>query len=315
MSLFSRARKHIDMNRVKELREEKVRKIKHEKAAEIWKQQENYFAELKEIEQKEDSRYSNWRKELKEGMTTAGLGMINYPAEGDNNLENITQTAVPGTAESGGSDGSYSFGNYDGTGNGGFVLYLDTRKYDTLKFSASNGNATRIEVSVGGGGYQTLSNGTNRITISSANRGQNVLFLFNASKSGGSGATGASISGVTFQRRYPINVFVGLDDPEANSFIRMGDMNNLSAEERRKKLKDMLDAGNEFLSKYTNITPNKTSPGDIELAGIYQSPDGSYYSRPDFSKPDTSKWPSIKDKPKPVKWPTPGIFPGQLPRV
>ena len=51
MSLFSRARKHIDMNRVKELREEKVRKIKHEKAAEIWKQQENYFAELKKIEQ------------------------------------------------------------------------------------------------------------------------------------------------------------------------------------------------------------------------------------------------------------------------
>ena len=28
----------------------------------------------------------------------------------------------------------------------------------------------------------------------------------------------------------------------------------------------MLDAGNEYLSKYTNITPSQTSPGDIELA-------------------------------------------------
>jgi len=53
MSLFSRARKHIDMNRVKELREEKVRKIKDERIAEIWKQQENYFAELKKIEQQD----------------------------------------------------------------------------------------------------------------------------------------------------------------------------------------------------------------------------------------------------------------------
>ena len=52
----------------------------------------------------------------------------------------------------------------------------------------------------------------------------------------------------------------------------MGDMNNLSAEERKAKLKDMLDAGNEFLSKYTNITPNKTSPGDIALDTIPYEP-------------------------------------------
>ena len=60
--------------------------------------------------------------------------------------------------------------------------------------------------------------------------------------------------------------------------------------------------------------PNKKKK-DYEIAGIWQSPDGTYYSRPPVSKPDTSKWPSIHDKPKPVKWPTPGIFPGQLPKV
>ena len=48
-----------------------------------------------------------------------------------------------------------------------------------------------------------------------------------------------------------------------NSFIRGG---LGGSEERRKKLKDMLEAGNEYLSKYTNITPSQTSPGDIELA-------------------------------------------------
>jgi len=60
MNLFTRARKHIDMNRVKELREEK---IKEETIAEVQKQQENILAELKKIEIKESPKYSNWRRE------------------------------------------------------------------------------------------------------------------------------------------------------------------------------------------------------------------------------------------------------------
>ena len=48
----------------------------------------------------------------------------------------------------------------------------------------------------------------------------------------------------------------------------MGDMSGLSAEERKAKLKDMLDAGNEYLTKYTNVTPSQTAPGDIELANV-----------------------------------------------
>ena len=219
-------------------------------------------------------KYSNWRRELQETITmsTNDIMTTTLPAVGDVDLEAVTQTATPGTDNSGGSDGTYSFGDYDGTGNGGFVFRLDTRKYDTLKFNVSGGNATRIELSVGDEDFQTLSSGTNTITISSANRGQNVLFTFNAFKSGGSGATGASISGTAFQRRTNISTGIRLDDPDANAFVRMGDMNNLSAEERKAKLKDMLDAGNEYLTKYTNITPSKTSPGDIELAGTYNSP-------------------------------------------
>ena len=271
MSLFTRARRHVDMNRVKELREEK---IKEEKIAEVKEQQEEILAELKKIEIKESPKYSNWRRELQEAITmsTNDIMTVILPAIGDVDLESVSQTATPGTDNSGGSDGTYSFGDYDGTGNGGFTFRLDTRKYDTLKFSASGGNATRIEVSVGGENFQTLSSGTNTITISSANRGQNVLFTFNAFKSGGSGATEASISGTAFQRRTNISTGIRLDDPDANAFVRMGDMNNLSAEERKAKLKDMLDAGNEYLTKYTNVTPSQTAPGDIALDTIPYEP-------------------------------------------
>ena len=258
MSLYTRARRHIDMDRVKELHEEKKRR------EEIIRQQQLIIAEIKSIDEK--LKCVDWRRELEEGMTTSGMGMINLEPGGDVDLENVTKTATPGTDGSGGSGGSYSFGNYDGTGNAGFTFRLDTTKYDTLKFSASSGNATKIELSINGGSFSTLSSGTNLINLSSANRGSNTLFTFNAEKSGGSGSSGASISGTAFQRRSPINLFVSLDDPEANAFIRMGDMNKLSAEERKKKLKDMLEAGNKYLSKYTNITPSKTTPGDIEVA-------------------------------------------------
>ena len=259
MSLYTRARKYIDMKRVKEMREEK---IKREKIAEILRQQEEIRAELEYIEA-EESKHSDWRAEVSEQMTSSGTFFTTLPAAGDVNLENVSKSAEPGTSGSGGSDGSYSFGAYDETGNGGFSIVLDTRKYDTLKFTAGSGNATRIELSINGGGFSTLSSGTNTITISSANRTSSTRFTFNAFKSGGSGSTGASISGTAFQRRLPVNAFVGLDDPDASSFVRGG---LGGSEERKAKLKDMLEAGNEYLSKYTNITPSQTSPGDIELA-------------------------------------------------
>ena len=78
MSLFTRARRHVDMNRVKELREER---IKEETIAEVRRQQENILAELKRIEIKESPKYSNWRRDLNEAITmsTAEMGMINLP--------------------------------------------------------------------------------------------------------------------------------------------------------------------------------------------------------------------------------------------
>ena len=59
-------------------------------------------------------------------------------------------------------------------------------------------------------------------------------------------------------------MFVPLDDPEANSFIRGGLGGD---EERRKRLKDQLEASNELMDKL-GLEPSKTSPGDIELAQL-----------------------------------------------
>lgn len=63
MSLYTRARKHIDMNRVKELREEKIerKKIADEIKAQITE-------DLRNINSPE---FSNWRYDIDEGMTTS----------------------------------------------------------------------------------------------------------------------------------------------------------------------------------------------------------------------------------------------------
>ena len=72
MSLYTRARRHVDMNRVKELREEK---IKRQKIAEVKKQQEEILAELKRIEIKEDPKYYNWRREVDEDESARQIAL------------------------------------------------------------------------------------------------------------------------------------------------------------------------------------------------------------------------------------------------
>jgi hypothetical protein len=63
-------------------------------------------------------------------------------------------------------------------------------------------------------------------------------------------ATTYGISGIAYQRRTPVNVFVPLDSPEATSFIRTDPMMaNLSPKERLQKLKEMLIASNEYIEK------------------------------------------------------------------
>jgi len=71
------------------------------------------------------------------------------------------------------------------------------------------------------------------------------------------------ISNIAFKRKAPMNVFVSLDSPDATSFIRTDPiMSNLSPQDRRKKLEDMLDAGDEYMIKQLGMQGSKARPAD-----------------------------------------------------
>ena len=249
MSLYTRARKHIDMNRVKELREEAV---KEQKIAEVKKQQEEIIAELKRIEIKEDSKYSNWRRDLEnlnETMTTASMGMVNYPAVGDVNLG----AAMSNISLSG--DGGLS--GYNATTQDSTSSYY---KFDTMVVSITTTSSDWV---ISPGAFiQTLASGGSGSHTIVISKSYSSLY-FSASDDGTFSAS------VQYQRRAPVNAFVSLDDPEANSFIRGG---LGGSEERKQQLKDMLEAGNKWM-KMLNLEPSKTSPGDIEIAAEYPADD------------------------------------------
>ena len=250
MSLYTRARKHIDMNRVKELREEAV---KEQKIAEVKEQQEETLAELKRIEIKENLKYSNWRRDLEnlnETMTTAGMGMVNYPAEGPVDLataiSNFTLSG-PGIGESG-----YNARTTNVSG--------DRAQFDTMVVTISTTCSDwviepgHVIIGLASGG-----SGSHTVVIP-----RTYSSLYFSSKN-----DGTFTASVSYQRRAPVNVFVPLDDPEANSFIRGG---LGGSEERRQQLKDQLEAGNELMIKL-GLDPSKTSPGDIEIAADYPADD------------------------------------------
>ena len=249
MSLYSKARKHIDMNRVKELREEAV---KEQKIAEIKKQQEEILAELKRIEIKENLKYSNWRRDLEnlnETMTTAGMGMVNYPAVGEVNL-------------------GAAMGNISLSGDGGLSGYNATTqdstssyyKFDTMVVSITTTSSDWV-ISPGEFIQDLASGGSGSHTIVIPKSYSSLYF---SAKDDGTFS-----ASVQYQRRAPVNAFVSLDDPEANSFIRGG---LGGSEERKQQLKDMLEAGNQWMY-IQGLEPSKTSPGDIEIAAEYPKPD------------------------------------------
>ena len=282
------------MNRVKELREEKIKQKRI-----VDETREQIREELRNLNGPE---FSNWRCDLDEGMTTSDVFSTTFPAQGDVDLG----TAIATFSLSGQDPSDYNQINKNTLGN---YKQFDTMIVD-INTNSSDWEIHSIDdldfLAVGG-------SGNHRVVIPKTFRG-----LFFTVKDDGS----ATITS-TYQRRAPVSVLVSLDSPEATAFIRTDPiMQGLSAEDRKKKLIDMLDAGDEYLLKYLGITGSKARPSDTTMPPsweqalhIMQSPDGTTTSYPgDYPTPnDTTGWPSIKDKKKPVKWPTPGIFGGRLP--
>ena len=78
-----------------------------------------------------------------------------------------------------------------------------------------------------------------------------------------------------------MNVFVGLDDPEASSFMRDGQTDNLSSGEKKKKLEEQLASSKEYLNKMfgkgmpntaTTIADYEPQQSYAEIAAAQQGP-------------------------------------------
>ena len=135
------------------------------------------------------------------------------------------------------------------------------------------------------------------ITIKQSDRKKNATLSWTLNKNQGEAVGTNRISGVALQRRTPINVFVPLDDPEAVAFVRGG---LGGSEERKAKLKDMLEASNELMIRL-GLEPNKTSPGDIELASADWPKGDPSKAPPPIYKPGGGGRPNVPGVPQPFR--------------
>jgi hypothetical protein len=279
---MSRILRHVGHKDFQKTRERQISEEK-ERAAQKLKEWQEAEAERKQIEEARLIQ-SDWRSEIQipenklenkvptfkrildvtkergiisERMTTSGLGMNNYPSEGEVDLA----TATP-------------FFTLSGPGNSGTfnvttkIFGSQHSQYDTIVVRVTSSSSDWSLHPEG----PLLSDDEAFSTIGSGGTGSKTVVIpldrrytgiYYTAKNDGS----ASFR-TTFQRRTPLNVFVPLDDPEANSFVRGG----LGGDkERRKRLKDMLESGNKLMVM-NGLEPSKTSPGDIELAGSLSGP-------------------------------------------
>lgn len=156
MNLYTRARKHIDMSRVKSMREENNQKK--------LLQEYNKRKELAKLRDKHSPEFSNWRGTVTEGMNTGNVFFTTLPATGETDLETIStqvsssfedaggndafeNTVVRGSGSGSGSDGGFNIGNHlafqgDGQPRWAILKPIDSSKFDTLTISAIRGNDT-----------------------------------------------------------------------------------------------------------------------------------------------------------------------------
>jgi hypothetical protein len=243
MNTYSRALRHINIKDVKQKHQEKiVEKLQEE----IRKKEERQY-----IQSVMETKKYDWRKELNEMMTTSDVFFTTLPATGDVNL------AFPDWDISTGQGYSVSGGTVtiSATGKGpfsenGFITSFDSSIYDTVVFDVIAGSNAILGVF--GSGLDPLFTGTLSsifqllITSSGTYSVSSRASLFLLAPESGS----TQIRNLRYQRRTPMNVFVSLDSPEATSFIRSDpNLSNLSPEERRKKLIEMLEASDEYVAK------------------------------------------------------------------
>lgn len=224
---FKKTRQRV-LDEQKVLFEEKRRKEIQEKK------------ERKELTELSEIFKFNWRKELNEQMTTSDVFFTSLPSTGDVNLAYPSWNIQAGEGYSV-SDGTVTInGSGGGLFGNGVAASFDTSIYTTLVFDV---NIIGDEILGVFGNSPSpilvaLSSGTYSVSL------ENIL-LFVAPLNGS-----VQINNLRYQRRTPMNVFVPLDNPEASSFIRLGpNLSDLSPEERNAKLREMLNASDEYVEK------------------------------------------------------------------
>jgi hypothetical protein len=272
MNLYSRALRHIDMKDVKEKHQEKIFEKKLKKVQEE--------SEKQYIQSKMKRKKYDWRKELNEMMTTADVFYTTLPATGnvdlaypDWNVSNNVNSSISGTTlviTNSGIEGP-------GGRSNGILASFDTSSYDTLVFDVSISGNTGFGLFDGQNSLLfTLTSGTFVVNVSQSTNKQ-LGFLSPALSSGT-----VTVSNLRFQRRTPMNVFVPLSSPEATSFIRADpNLSNLSPEERRKKLIEMLKASDEYVEKM--LGPDFPGTGAVPPGEMGDTP-GVEVSNFDISK-------------------------------
>ena len=308
---MSRILRHLDNKDFRKTRQRQIDE-QEERAAQKLKEWEEKVKERKQIEEASRPYKSNWRNDLVEAMTTDGLASVTVDAEGDvdlvpttTNIVNSNFTSKINWSASNGVASSADDSNRIIPGATSTVFRRADMKIpvpadkniSTVKVIVSKGGGTLnwtdrdpsenfdadLYVTVNGGAahYQSLSDvqsGVYTFTIDPKGHPTVPGFVFvNFGQFAKIGATGQTTVRVSFQRRTPVNVFVPLDDPEASLFIRDGQTSNLSPAEKRKKLEEMLDAGDQFMIEYLGLKPSTARPVDTEteIAGYGLRPDGT----------------------------------------
>ena len=297
MNLYTHARKYIDVKDLRHLHEEKIKK---RNIAEVEKQQEIILAELKKIKIETSPKFCNWRRELREGMTTGAMMSATLPPHdlasyttdmiiNQDLLNNDSLIPVDGTSRDVGGGLVWTMNNSPDPGSAAVVagFNADLSRMDKLSVSVYFTNATIdtdgadvvidgppgsglaqvIPLSAPGSGSGFVNHNANpTITIDPALRvkGAHVSFSFVGRNIGGTRQIGNNAVEITScfpYRSQPMNVIVGLDDPEVVSFIRTDPtMRGLSAAQREKKLLEMLEAGDEYLLKQLGIVGSSARP-------------------------------------------------------
>jgi len=235
MNTYSKALRHISMKDVKQKHQRKLieQKIQEEKK----KEEEKYIASVME------KKKYDWREKLNEQMTTSDVFFTTLPATGNVDLNYPSWNPLDGYNYSVSGGTLTITNNGSGGPENGVAASFDTSKYDTLFFDVTLSGVTAIAVYQNGalktGG---ASSGTYSISVSQSST-STILFIAPSLSVGT-----VTVNNLRFQRRTPLNVFVSLDSPEATSFMRTGN-GDLSAEERKQKIKEMLEASDEYVQQ------------------------------------------------------------------